>query len=98
LQTDQYFEGHPYLTAELAEALVATRVTLVGIDSFSIDCTDNGERPVHSILLRAGIPIVEHLRGPAVLPDRGARFCAVPAKVKGMGAFPIRAFARLTST
>ena len=94
-RTDQYFEGHPYLTAELAQALVAARVALVGIDSFNIDCTDNGERPVHSILLRAGIPIVEHLCGLAALPDRGARFYAVPVKVKGMGTFPVRAFARL---
>jgi arylformamidase len=94
-RTDQYFEDHPYLTAKLAHALVAAGVALVGIDSFNIDCTDNGERPVHSILLGAGIPIVEHLRGLATLPDRGARFYAVPVKVKGMGTFPVRAFARL---
>ena len=94
-RTDQYFEDHPYLTAKLANALVAAGVALVGIDSFNIDCTDNGERPVHSILLGAGIPIVEHLRGLAALPDRGARFYAVPVKVKGMGTFPVRAFAWL---
>lgn len=94
-RTDQYFEGHPFLTGHLAETLVATGVTLVGIDSFNIDCTDTGERPVHSALLGAGIPIVEHLRGLDALPDRGARFYAVPVKVKGMGSFPIRAFARL---
>ncbi len=62
-RTDQYFEGHPYLTARLAAALVTAGATLVGIDSFNIDCTDTGERPVHSTLLAAGIPIVEHLRG-----------------------------------
>src|SRR4051812_15019115 len=61
-RTDQYFEQHPYLsTAALAQVLVDQRVALVGIDSFNIDCTDDGERPVHSTLLRAGIPIVEHL-------------------------------------
>lgn len=95
-RTDQYFEGHPFLAGRLAETLVAAGVTLVGIDSFNIDCTDTGERPVHSALLGAGIPIVEHLRGLDALPDRGARFYAVPVKVKGMGTFPIRAFARLT--
>ena len=94
-RTDQYFEDHPYLTAELANALVAAGVALVGIDSFNIDCTDSGERPVHSILLRAGIPIVEHLCGLAAVPDRDARFYAVPVKVKGMGTFPVRAFAHL---
>ena len=96
-RTDQYFEGHPYLTGRLAEALVAADAVLVGIDSFNIDCTDTGERPVHTTLLGAGIPIVEHLRGLDALPDSGARFYAVPVKVKGMGTFPIRAFARLTT-
>ncbi|HEY3662681.1 MAG TPA: cyclase family protein [Chthoniobacterales bacterium] len=97
-RTDQYFEGHPYLTERLAAELVAGCATLVGIDSFNIDCTDTGERPVHSTLLAAGIPIVEHLRGLEALPDRGARFYAVPVKVKGIGTFPIRAFARLTNS
>ncbi|HYJ05719.1 MAG TPA: cyclase family protein [Chthoniobacterales bacterium] len=94
-RTDAYFEGHPHLTGELAEKLVSAGVTLVGIDSFNIDSTDDGTRPVHSALLGAGIPIVEHLRGLATLPDRGARFFAVPVKVKGMGTFPVRAFAKL---
>ncbi len=97
-RTDQYFEGHPYLTARLAATLVDAGARLVGIDSFNIDCTDTGERPVHSALLGADIPIVEHLRGLGALPDRGARFYAVPVKVKGMGTFPIRAFARLTKS
>jgi kynurenine formamidase len=94
-RTDRYFEGHPYLTGALAQQLVEAGVTLVGIDSFNIDCTDDGNRPVHSALLGADIPIVEHLRGLAALPERGARFYAVPVKVKGMGTFPVRAFARV---
>jgi kynurenine formamidase len=94
-RTDQYFENHPYLTGSLAARLVAAGVALVGIDSFNIDSTDTGERPVHSTLLGAEIPIVEHLRGLETLPDHGARFYAVPVKVKGMGTFPVRAFARI---
>ena len=97
-RTDRYFEGHPYLTGALAEELVTRGAALVGIDSFNIDSTDDGHRPVHSILLRAGIPIAEHLCGLAALPERGARFYAVPVKVKGMGTFPVRAFARLQRT
>jgi kynurenine formamidase len=94
-RTDQYFEGHPYLTGDLAKSLVGAGVALVGIDSFNIDCTDDGNRPVHSALLGAEIPIVEHMCNLAALPDRGARFFAVPVKVKGMGTFPVRAFAKL---
>ena len=53
--------------------------------------------PGASALLGAEIPIVEHLRGLAAVPERGARFYAVPVKVKGMGTFPVRAFVRLTT-
>ena len=92
-RTDQYFEAHPHLTGSLADWLVAAGAKLVGIDSFNIDCIDTGERPVHSILLGHDIPIVEHLRGLQLLPDRGSRFFAVPVKVRSFGTFPVRAFA-----
>jgi kynurenine formamidase len=92
-RTDQYFEGHPYLTGRLAEWLVKAGAALVGIDSFNIDSVDTGERHVHSTLLGAEIPIVEHLCGLQALPDQGSRFFAVPVKVKGFGTFPVRAFA-----
>jgi arylformamidase len=91
-RTDQYFEGHPYLTGELAEWLVKAGAVLVGIDSFNIDSTDTGERPVHSTLLARDIPIVEHMCGLDAVPERGAKFYAVPVKVKGFGTFPVRAF------
>jgi kynurenine formamidase len=91
-RTDQYFEGHPYLTADAAAYLVASGATLVGIDSLNIDDTADLARPVHSTLLGAGIPIVEHLTGLARLPERGFRFFAAPVKVTGMGTFPVRAF------
>lgn len=93
-RTDQYFENHPHLTGRLAEELVAVGVQLVGIDSFNIDATDTGSRPVHSTLLGADILIVEHMCNLAAVPERGARFYAVPVKVKGMGTFPVRAFAQ----
>ena len=91
-RTDRYFEGHPFLTGELGQWLVAAGAVLVGIDSYNIDSVATGERPVHSILLANDIPIVEHLCGLQALPERGARFFAVPVKVKGFGTFPVRAF------
>jgi kynurenine formamidase len=91
--TSRYNEGHPFLTAATADALVARGVALVGIDSLNIDDVAGGERPVHTALLRAGIPIVEHLTGLDALPRDGFRFFAVPVKVRGMGTFPVRAFA-----
>jgi kynurenine formamidase len=92
-RTPQYFEGHPFLTGDAAEHLVRHGAALVGIDSLNIDDTSTGERPVHSTLLGAGIPIVEHLRGLEQLPAAGFRFSAVPPKVRGMGTFPVRAHA-----
>ena len=68
---------------------------LVGIDSLNIDSLDDTARPVHSILLAAGIPIAEHLTGLGGVPDHGFRFSAVPAKVAGFGTWPVRAYARL---
>lgn len=94
-RTNRYSQGHPFLTAEAAQHLAAAGTTLVGIDSLNIDDTADGHRPVHTILLRAGIPIVEHLCNLQLLPDQGFRFFAVPVKVKGLGSFPVRAFAIL---
>lgn len=94
-RTDQYFEGHPFLTEKAAIYLRDQGALLVGIDSFNIDNTTGGTRPVHSVLLAAEIPIVEHLTGLGTLPASGFRFTAVPPKVKGMGTFPVRAHARL---
>jgi arylformamidase len=92
-RTDQYFDGHPFLTASAAQFLREAGATLVGIDSLNIDDTADLARPVHSVLLAAAIPIVEHLRGLGAVPEVGARFFAVPTKVKAFGTFPVRAFA-----
>ena len=93
-ETDQYFDGtHPFLTKDAAQFLADQGAALVGIDSYNIDDTADLTRPAHSILLGAGIPIVEHMCNLGDLPNTGFKFFAVPVKVKGMGTFPVRAFA-----
>ena len=94
-RTDQYFEGHPFLTAAAATYLRDKGALLVGIDSLNIDDVSDGERPVHTILLGAGVPIVEHLTNLSALPAEGFRFWAVPPKISEMGTFPVRAHAIL---
>ncbi len=95
-RTDRYGDAeHPFLDEAGAAHLVDAGVALVGIDSVNIDDTRGGERPAHTRLLAAGIPIVEHLTGLDVLPAAGATFSAVPVKVAGMATLPVRAFARL---
>ena len=93
--TDAYFHGHQFLTADAARHLAETGAALVGIDSFNIDDTSTGERPVHTTLLAAEIPICEHLANLDRLPAEGFRFSAVPVKVRGMGTFPVRAYASI---
>ena len=92
--TDRYGEAdHPFLATATAERLVEGGAAVVGIDSVNIDDTRTGERPIHTVLLGAGIPIVEHLRGLDELGDDPFRFFATPPAIEGMGTFIVRAFA-----
>lgn len=92
-RTDEYSSGkHPFLTEAAATYLAKSDAALVGIDSFNIDATHDGNRPAHSVLLGHDIPIVEHLCGLGDLPDSGFKFFAVPVKVRQFGTFPVRAF------
>jgi len=90
-----YAEGRHFLTRAGAAWLADHGAALVGIDALNIDDTADGERPAHSLLLAAGIPVVEHLTGLGQLPPTGALFTAAPLRVEGLGTIPVRAFARL---
>jgi arylformamidase len=94
-RTDQYFEGHPFLTGAAAQFLADAGAAFVGIDTYNIDDTTDGTRPAHTILLGNRIPICEHMCGLENLPDSGFRFHAAPVKVKAFGTFPVRAYAVL---
>lgn len=94
--TERYGVGAPYLSAAAAGYLVDAGAVLVGIDSVNIDDTESGgDRPAHTLLLGAGVHVVEHLTNLGALPPRGARFTAAPPAVEGFGTFPVRAFAQL---
>ncbi len=95
--TRSYWEPGPYLTAAMAEQLVDGRVSLVGVDFWNVDDARDPSRPVHTILLRAGIPIVEHLTGLGQVTGERFRFFAVPAPIVGAASLPVRAFAEIES-
>lgn len=91
--TPGYATDPTFLTRDGAHWLVDHGAALVGIDAINIDDMGDGTRPAHTLLLQAGIPVVEHLTGLAELPQRGGRFTAAPPRVAEFGTFPVRAFA-----
>jgi arylformamidase len=93
--TPDYAADAHFLTRDGAEWLAAQEAAVVGIDAINIDDIADRARPAHSVLLRAGIPVVEHLTGLDQLPPTGAEFSAVPLRIRGFGTIPVRAFARV---
>jgi kynurenine formamidase len=91
--TPAYLSDNPFLTAGAARHLVDAGAALVGIDSLNVDSLADPRRPAHTAILEAGIPLVEHLTSLDQLPIEGWRFFAVPPRIRGMGTFPVRAFA-----
>ena len=91
-RTERYGRDNPFLSADACELLLERGVGLVGIDSVNIDDLGDLARPAHSMLLRHGVPIVEHMTRLGEVPETGAGFHAVPPKIAGMGTFPVRAF------
>ena len=97
--TERYGDpSHSYIGSTAAKLLVDRGAAAVGIDSVNIDDTRTGERPVHTTLLAAEIPIIEHLRGLDEISGRAFTFFALPPAIIGMGTFPVRAIAVLDET
>ena len=92
-RSDDYFQSGPYLTADACDFLVSAGAALVGIDCANIDNMQDRTRPAHTILLAAGVPVVEHLRGLEQIGERSFRFFAVPPAIRGGTSFPVRAIA-----
>ena len=90
--TPEYFGPNPFLTRDAAELLVRSGALFVGIDSLNIDDVADPSRPVHTLLLGAGIPICEHMTKLAAVPETGGRLHAVPIAWVGGASFPVRAY------
>jgi arylformamidase len=91
--SEAYLSGSPFITADAARLVIASGALLLGIDALNVDDTGDLSRPVHNGVLGAGIPLLEHLTNLDQVPDTGARLTALPAPVRGMGTFPVRAVA-----
>ncbi|GAA1550277.1 hypothetical protein GCM10009789_00090 [Kribbella sancticallisti] len=93
--TPEYVVDPHFLTRDGAQYLIDRGAILVGIDAANIDDMTDGTRPAHSLLLGAGLAIVEHLTNLGQLPPTGAFFTATAPRVSGLGTFPVRAFAKV---
>lgn len=90
--TPEYFGPNPYLTSGACELLVRSGALFVGIDSLNVDDVADPSRPAHTLLLKAGIPVCEHMTNLAAVPESGGRLHAVPIAWVGGTSFPVRAY------
>ena len=93
--TESYWEAGPFLSEELAALLVEGRAGLVGVDFWNVDDATTKRRPIHTMLLDAGVLIVEHLCGLDRLPATGFRFFAPVLRIERGASFPVRAFGEI---
>lgn len=93
--TDRYWTDGPFLTEDAAALLARAGIAVLGVDFLNVDDLTDPRRPVHTLLLRTRIPIIENLRNVDRLPARGFRLHAAPLALEGVASFPIRAYAVL---
>lgn len=93
VEDESYLKGHPWLTKDAAEFLIERRVFALGIDTPSPDHPNSTDFPVHSLLLPRGIVIIENLSNLDKVEAKRFRFVALPLKIKGATASPVRAVA-----
>src|SRR3989338_7394884 len=88
--TSRYYKEHPQFTESATRYLVDQKITMVGVDSPG---PDHAPYPLHPILLKAGVLILENLTGLSQLIGVDEfRVMAFPAKFKASGA-PVRVVA-----
>lgn len=91
---DRYWRG-PHLSRDAVEQLAAAGPALVGVDFANVDDTADPVRPAHTILLGAGVLVVEHLARLDRLPHRGFVLHCVPLAVRGAASMPVRPYAEV---
>lgn len=87
-----YFKKYPAMSKELAQYLVESKVKMVGVDACSVDNQDGF--PIHKILLKGNIIIIENLTNLGKLADKEFKIYALPLKLEIDGA-PARVIAEV---
>jgi len=93
LAKKDYFSRNPGLSATAAKYLIEKKVSLVGIDSPSIDLGKDSKFSVHHILLKRDILILENLCNLEKIPRSNFKLTVLPLKLKDATGSPVRAVA-----
>jgi len=85
------YDHHPHLSLAGASLLVASGISLVGIDAPDIEKAPEGDYPVHQRLLQHDCLIVENLTNLRLIPEQAGWFTFLPLPVEAADGSPIRA-------
>jgi len=93
LQKKYYFTKNPGLSVSAAKYLASKKISLVGIDSPSIDVGTDSKFSVHQIFAKKGILIVENLANLDKIKSSKFHLVILPLKLKNATGSPVRAVA-----
>jgi len=93
LQKKYYFTKNPGLSVSAAKYLASKKVSLVGIDSPSIDLGTDSKFSVHQIFAKKGMLIVENLANLEKIKSSKFHLVVLPLKLKNATGSPVRAIA-----
>jgi len=88
-----FFEKNPGLSASAAKYLSSKKISLVGIDSPSIDIGSDASFSAHKILLKSDVLILENLCNLGKIKKIHFGIIALPLKLYGATGSPVRAVA-----
>ena len=93
LQKKYYFTKNPGLSVSAAKYLASKKISLVGIDSPSIDLGTDSKFSVHQIFAKNGMLIVENLANLEKIKSSKFYLIVLPLKLKNATGSPVRAIA-----
>ena len=89
-----YLQDYPVLSYEAAEFICDLSVKGVGIDCLSVDRLEDEDLPIHHVLFRNDLVIIENLNNLYGLPDHIFELYALPLYIHADDAAPARVVAK----
>lgn len=93
--TEGYFGKFPVADREVVDYLVSSKKKGFGVDVISIEPIADEDLPMHHVILKNDMVIIENLMNLELLGDNIFTFCALPLRYKDADGSPIRAIALL---